>query len=117
MRLVPVIINHAVRAIKLAVFASNAFLGIMHGDPVVKLMHRFRGATSDTGGVLAVVAKCRNIVIPDIRESAYGLGNFVGPIDTFRNVVFVSAGYTAGAAAHTALKIYDHGISWHLFTS
>jgi len=116
-RLVPVKIDHTVRAIEFAVFASNAFLGIMHGDTVIELVHRLCGAAANARGELAMVAKCRNIVMPDIRKSAYGFGNFVGPIDTFRNVVFVSAGYTAGAAAHTTLKIYDHGISWHLFTS
>jgi hypothetical protein len=116
-RLFPVEVDHAIRAIELTVFATDAFLGIMHGDSVLELVHCFCGAASDTGGILAMVAKRRNIVIPDIRKGAYGFGDLVGPVDAFRNVVFVSAGYATGTAAHAPLKINDHGISRHLLTS
>jgi hypothetical protein len=55
--------------------------------------------------------------MPDIGKGAHSFSDLVGPIYTFRNIIFISASDAAGTAAHATLKINDHGISRHLLTS
>ena len=107
-------IDDTVRAIKHTIFTTNAFIRIMHGNPVIHLVHCFRWTTSCTRSVFAVITKSRNVVIPHIGKSTGSFSDLIGPVDAFRQVVFIFAGNDATSAANASLKIYYHSVSSHL---
>ena len=80
----PVEVDYPVGTIKHTVPTADTLLGVMHGYPIVELVHGCGGAAPDTGGVLTVVTKCWDIVIPDVRKRSMCFSDFVRPEDSFR---------------------------------
>jgi hypothetical protein len=113
----PVKRDYPIGAVIHAVAAADAFFSIMHGNPVVELVHGLCRTAPDTWSIFTLIAKGRCIVVSDIRECSYSFGYFAGPENPLREVIFVLTGYAAGAAADTTLKVDDHGIFWHFFPS
>ena len=91
--------------------------GFVHGDAVVQLVHGLGRAAADTGGILTVVAQRGNVMVADVGKRPRGLGDFVGPVNPLRDVVFAAAGEAAGTASDATLQVDDHGISGHLISS
>jgi hypothetical protein len=103
MGLAPVKVDHPIGTVKFTVLAANALVGIMHGDAVVQFVHGCCRTASDTRCIFAMIAKRRNIMVAHIGKRTAGFSDFVGPVDAVGHIVFVSAGYAAGAAPDTSL--------------
>jgi hypothetical protein len=95
--------NYAIRAVDDAISATNALIGVVHGDIAFCLMHCSSRASYYARSIFTMIAEGRNVLVFDIGKLTNGSTDSAGPGNVFFNIVLVFAADDAATTTDTPL--------------